>query len=57
MNIYIFIYARKNCIVFPGPIFMKFQGESLQYKPTRCTIYSNTYPTRCNVTQFILSGN
>jgi len=34
-----FIYARKNCIVFPEPIFMKLQGESAQYEPTRCAIY------------------
>jgi hypothetical protein len=24
---------------------------------THCHLYSNIYPTRCNVTQFILSGN
>jgi len=52
----------KNCIfcphriyVFSTRIYLITTATSAPYNINR--LYSNIYPTRCNITQFILSGN
>ena len=56
-----FLHKRKKCVCLYHCKFMTSYQVTYSHMHKRCIIYDGFYPniyaTRCNVTQFILSGN